>query len=63
VLLKSQANQGTSLFTSAAMNQRRFSKRVVKSSGLISMGPEWLLRWVLFRWGGWMIKWVRIGMF
>ena len=40
-LLKSQAHQGTSLFTSAATNQRVFSKRVVKrSSGPISRASE-----------------------
>ena len=41
VLLKSQAHQGPSLFTSAATNQRGFFKRVVKrSSGPTSRGPE-----------------------
>src|SRR6218665_160692 len=39
-LLKSQAHQGTSLFTSAATNQRGFSKGGVKrSSGQISRIP------------------------
>ena len=38
-LLKSQAHQGTSLFTSAATNQRGFSKRVKRSSGPISRIP------------------------
>jgi len=40
-LLKSQAQQGTSLFRSAATNQRGVFKRVVKrSSGQISRWPE-----------------------
>src|SRR6218665_2235186 len=39
-LLKRQAHQGTSLFTSAAANQRGFSRRVVKrSTGPISRIP------------------------
>ena len=40
-LLKSQAHQTTSLFTSTATNQRFFFQRVVKrSSGPISRRPE-----------------------
>src|SRR6218665_978839 len=41
-LLKSQAHQGTSLFTSAATNQKGISKgwsRLKRSSGPISRGP------------------------
>src|SRR6218665_1381520 len=39
-LLKSQAHQGTSLFTSAATNQRGvFQRRVKRSSGPISRIP------------------------
>jgi len=26
-------------------------------------GTEKLLRWMSFRWGGWMIRWVRVGEF
>jgi len=41
VLLKSQAHQSTSLFTSTATNQRVLFQRVVKrSSGPISRRPE-----------------------
>jgi len=41
-LLKSQAHQSTSLFRSAAMNQRRLFKGegIKRSSSLISRGPE-----------------------
>jgi len=57
--LKSQAHQGTSLFTSAAMNQMSFPKgsprwaqvRFPKRSEV----TEYVLRWVSFRMGGWMI--------
>src|SRR6218665_958014 len=38
-LLKSQAHQGTSLFTSAATNQRGFPKGVKRSSGPNSRVP------------------------
>ena len=40
MLLKSQAHQGTGLFTSAATNQREFPKGVKRSSGPISRIPE-----------------------
>jgi len=48
--LKSQAHQGTSLFTSGVTNQRgcpKGSLHVVACSGLISKGSEYLLRWVV----------------
>jgi len=38
-LLKSQAHQGTSLFTSAATNQRGFPKGAKRNAGLISRIP------------------------
>ena len=60
-LLKSQAHQGTGLFTSAATNQRGFPKGVKRSSGPIYKikGGDIMLRWVSFKWGGW----VKVGVF
>src|SRR6218665_278434 len=64
-LLKSQAHQGTSLFTSAATNQRGGSKGGSREAQVripeYQEGTEELLGWVLLRWGGGMITRVRVG--
>jgi|SRR6218665_223541 len=59
-LLKSQEHQGTSLFTSAATNQRGVFQRGSREAQVRfpegQEGTEKVLRWMLFRWGGLMIS-------
>src|SRR6218665_3353829 len=64
-LLKSQAHQGTSLFTSAATNQRGVSKGGSREAQVRipehQEGTEELFGWEVLRWGGGMIRRVRVG--